>query len=436
MASTSATIVARILTSPTRRAFGRSLAEMGRRMSNAPHSVDYFHRVDDPYCHLMVQVLPEFARRFGLHLRAHVIGRVDPDMLPEKEMLEAYDLRDAADLARLYGLDFPADPTRRGEAVAERAGLRLAEAAASPRFLEEARRIGDAFWTGGEIEPPAHPETARAHLSVSENFLKRKGHYFAATLRYGGEWYWGLDRLGHLEERLTALGLGGGEIRYDRTWAGVMEKSDRAPAPDEPPLEFYFSIRSPYSYVGFRRVRDFAAAMSLRLELKPVLPMMMRGMKVPTAKRVYIITDTKREAERAGLPFGLIADPLGAGVERVYAVAHWARETGGAETMERFFDCAYRGIWSQAIDAGSDAGLKKLVVRAGLDWSDARAALDAEGWRDWVQANRDEMFGLGLWGVPSLRFGDTAVWGQDRFWRIREAVEAGRGAAADRDRAG
>ena len=33
-----------------------------------------------------------------------------------------------------------------------------------------------------------------------------------------------------------------------------------------------------------------------------------------------------------------------------------------------------------------------------------------------------ESQGLGLWGVPSYRVGETAVWGRDRLWAIQQAV--------------
>ena len=38
--------------------------------------------------------------------------------------------------------------------------------------------------------------------------------------------------------------------------------------------------------------------------LRPVLPMVMRGLPVPREKQLYIVLDTKREAEDAGVAFG------------------------------------------------------------------------------------------------------------------------------------
>ena len=74
------------------------------------------------------------------------------------------------------------------------------------------------------------------------------------------------------------------------------------------------------------------------------------------------------------------------------------------------------------IDAGSDRGLRTIVERAGLSWAEAREALKDEAWRLTAEKNREELFALGLWGVPSFRVGDTAVWGQDRLWAVRDAL--------------
>ena len=81
-----------------------------------------------------------------------------------------------------------------------------------------------------------------------------------------------------------------------------------------------------------------------------------------------------------------------------------------------------RGVWAEGIDAGSDRGLKLIAERAGLTWTDAQKALKDDAWRQIAEANRAEMLGLGLWGVPSFRVADTAVWGQDRLWAIQQAL--------------
>lgn len=51
---------------------------------------------------------------------------------------------------------------------------------------------------------PSDPLETRAQ---ADRLRQSLGHYLSAMLYYGGEWYWGIDRLHHLETRLQALGL-------------------------------------------------------------------------------------------------------------------------------------------------------------------------------------------------------------------------------------
>ena len=74
------------------------------------------------------------------------------------------------------------------------------------------------------------------------------------------------------------------------------------------------------------------------------------------------------------------------------------------------------------MDAGSDAGMKRIITAAGLDWKQARNVIDNDDWRAEAEANRTEMLDLGLWGVPSFRVDDVAVWGQDRLWAVDAAL--------------
>ena len=118
---------------------------------------------------------------------------------------------------------------------------------------------------------------------------------------------------------------------------------------------------------------------------------------------------------------------MGRPVERWFSLFPWARERGrSAELLLEFL----RAAWSQGVDTGSDAGLRLVVERAGLGWSDALAQLDRDdGWRAELETNRTEMFALGLWGVPSFRVRgggapDYSTWGQDRLWRVEEEIRA------------
>jgi 2-hydroxychromene-2-carboxylate isomerase len=263
-------------------------------------------------------------------------------------------------------------------------------------------------------------------LRREQALLLKFGHYSTATLYYGGEWYWGIDRLHYLASRLDSLGLCRDDVSGARlaSLQQVAQISLPVSPPDSarelPELEMFFSFRSPYSYLALQRTFSIADAFGLKLRVRPVLPMVMRGMRVPNSKLLYIAGDAVREAERLKIPFGKFADPTGVGVERCLAVYAYARnEKKGRDFLLR----ASRAIWAQGVDVATDTGLRKVTDACGLFWPDVKAALADGGWQKTAAENRDAMIESGCWGVPTLRLGDFAVWGQDRLWLLLRHVE-------------
>jgi len=357
----------------------RRKAEHRRRKAGRTHVVEYFHEPEDPYSRVLLEALPVFAARYEVELQVWRVGPPPDWAAPERQRLNAYSRTDAARLATRAGFDPDAGST------------------AARELLAGARDGGDA---------------RREQL----------GHYLGATLYYEGEWYWGLDRLHYLESRLADLGA----RRTDAPSAPLFAPPS-VPSPaastggDAPDLHWFLSFRSPYTYIATEKVRALADAWGARLRLRFVLPMRMRGLPVPKMKTRYIVTDVAREARRLGVPFGRIADPLGEPVQRGYSLLPWAIGQGrGYDYCLAFM----RGVWSRGIDAGSDRGLAHILADAGLDWQEAQAHLGTDDWRAVAEANRQELLELGLWGVPSFRVGNTAIWGQDRLWAVEEELRS------------
>ncbi len=272
-------------------------------------------------------------------------------------------------------------------------------------------------WRSGEAvpDPTGNPQKA---LAKGARERKRLGHYLGGTFHFEGEWYWGLDRLGYLEDRLAGIGWQEADHFVPRREATLQPATPAR----QPVLEAFISLRSPYSYIAMERLMALADAHKAALRLRPVLPMVMRGLPVPTAKRLYIVRDTKREAERLGVPFGLIADPVGRPAERVLAVTFHALKQGKGAAFAHSF---LKGVFAEGIDAGTRSGLLKLCKRAGLKATDMDAALVDQSWREEAEANREALLALGIWGVPAFRVDDRpAHWGQDRLWAVEQEMLA------------
>lgn len=271
-----------------------------------------------------------------------------------------------------------------------------------------------------------HKEAAAALIAKNQAMLASLGHYNCATLHYGGEWYWGVDRLHYLLARLDGLGLNktGKPNTALASIRQAMQLNLPGAVPDRarslPALELFYSFRSPYAYISLRSAYRIAEAFGLKLEVRPVLPMVMRGLPMPKVKLLYIARDAKREAARLGIPFHRISDAAGPGAERCIATFFYAK----SQRKEReFLFEAGNAIWNEATDIATDDGLRRVTEKAGLFWPEVKAALESNDWRAICEANREAMTDLGVWGVPVFRLGDTALWGQDRDWLIARQIE-------------
>lgn len=214
------------------------------------------------------------------------------------------------------------------------------------------------------------------------------------------------------------------------------------------PVDFYFSFRSPYSYLAVSQVRALAAEHALDITLRVVRPLAVRTpdffKSVNPMWPPYLFRDVTRIAERLDLPFrwprpdpvvqdfasgtiaadqphigrlsrlGVLAAEQGAGLAYVEAVSHL--------------------IWSGEVD-GWDQGdhLAHAAVAAGLDPAalDAQAAAEVDRLDAALVANEADQAAAGHWGVPLFVYRGEPFFGQDRLpdllWRIAQnrRTEAG-----------
>jgi len=420
------------LISPRLRSFRRALAEGARRVTGRPHVLKVFLELDDPYSYLLGSYLSDLESCYDVDIELYLTQALGGPHRPRADMLAVYAEQDCERLARELGVPFldrgRAPPVEHRRALIEL----LAKSHGEDHHKEEVLGAINTYWRGdaegaarlaGGVEPTGRGDKL---LAENEQMLRQLGHYNSATIYYAGEWYWGVDRLHYLLARLDQLGAaraGANKTRLASIRQVMQVSLPVAPpgtARELPPLELFFSFRSPYSYLAIERVFSIADAFGLELKLRPVLPMVMRGLPVPRAKLIYITRDAMREAERHGIPFGRFVDPVGAGIERCMGVAAYAR---GEKREREFVLNAAEGVWARGVDVATDKGMRKITARTGLFWPDAKAAMRNDTWREVVKENRDAMEEAGSWGVPTMRLGDFVVWGQDRDWLLVRHIE-------------
>lgn len=427
--------VMRILASRRVQTLRQAAGRVRRGVAGHAPRVHYFHEVTDPFSHLAVQRLAALADRYAIAWVPHLVAGEESAYRGDAARFDPWALADARSVAACYGVEAPAVAGGVELVGAEGTASLLAPlvddaAEGEPRavaaFAAAATEAGRAFWAG---EAPNGGSSGRAEALVAEGtaLRRRLGHYQGAMFHFEGEWYWGLDRLYLLEKRLLREGYaraGASGLLLPRPVVAIPAGLDASSVT----LEYFPSLRSPYTAVGHGAVQGLVEASRVTLDVRPVMPMMMRGVPAPRAKQQYIISDAAREARAAGVPFERMVDPFGEPVRRALSLWAWVRAQGRGMP---FLDAYLRAAWAEGVDITSQDGLDHVLARAGLDARLAEVHFDDPASAALLDANLEDMLEAGLWGVPSFRVsggaGDAApfaCWGQDRIWRVAAEIVA------------
>lgn len=421
------------LANPQRLEKQRARYERERIETGLRHVVEYFHEVDDGYSHLAAQALSQLGERYDIDILCHLVTGPTGKNAAEPDLLIKLAQYDAQCIASHYGLQMPVEKSLPSASMLAKAAAILARQS-STSFMELAPDVGAALWSQdiaalnaiASRHGAAQTPQLNARLAAGNARREELKHYSGGMFHCAGEWYWGVDRLYHLEKRLTALGANSrpeAELLFPRPGIVTGPRSDTG----ELTLEIYPSLRSPYTAISFDRAVELARQTGVKLVVRPVLPMVMRGVPATRQKGMYIFFDTAREARESGVEYGKFYDPIGEPVRRCYSLYPWACEQGkGIALISSFLKSAF----AQGVNTNKDKGLQHVVEQAGLDWEQAKLRLgQAGGWEDELEKNRLAMYDAGLWGVPSFRLLDKqgkqvlALWGQDRLWLIAREIQ-------------
>ena len=357
------------------------LASQNKQLrAEAAPGLHFFHQPGEPHSELALQALPKIAARYGLTPQLHLVPGPSGANNPEPELLPLMAANDARRVAPYYGLQTDAN--------------------------------GDL-----PLSPVSEPE-AGAELQRS------LGHYGSGMFYLGGVWYWGVDRLCHLEARLRELGFDtqpDEPFCFARPSEQVAEGAGRGLT-----LEFYGSLRSPYTAIAWPRARALCEKSGVQLALKPVLPMVMRGAPVSRVKGFYIFGDTAREAELHGQRFGPFYDPIGEPVKRAYRLLPALRASG---QFDDFYGAFLRAAFQEGRNLSTRRGFCRLLKDCGLDKSLWQQASANRAMPEEIENNRLAMYALPSWGVPTIRLLDEQgeelfhAFGQDRLWLVARYLE-------------
>ena len=238
----------------------RLKAEKKRQEENRPHEVLYFHKVDDPYSHLTIQYIEKLKSSFDIILTPVLVGDEDPKSIHEPSLYSVYCLEDAKRIAPFYGIELSADSYPKSDLI-DKANSILS-VVEDKDFSEVGSIVSDALWHDNETalnelakKYNATEDVVKSKIELGNKLRNDKGYYFGSAFYYEKELYWGVDRIHHLEDRLTELGIKkeliNEPICAPEITAPSILRSDRSVQ-----LSYYPSLNSPYTYVSAKRVRE------------------------------------------------------------------------------------------------------------------------------------------------------------------------------------
>jgi 2-hydroxychromene-2-carboxylate isomerase len=195
-------------------------------------------------------------------------------------------------------------------------------------------------------------------------------------------------------------------------------------------IDYYFSLLSPWAYIGNRFFIEIARRHAARVVYKPVLlnEVFSQTGGVPLAKRHparqdYRLVELQRWRLKRGLAFHLWPKhwPFDADLANCAVLAVAA----GADPGD-FVQKAFNGVWEGQLDLADPAALGSLLHEGGLD-ADAMIALaKSDEIRAAYERNRLEAIAAGVFGSPAYVLDGEVFWGQDRLDLLEDGLASGR----------
>ena len=180
-------------------------------------------------------------------------------------------------------------------------------------------------------------------------------------------------------------------------------------------LRFHFDYISPYSYLAWCRVGDFAREHDLRVEPKPTLLAALLnhlGHKGPgeiPEKRTYLFKDCLRMAAQLNVPFVPVSSHPFNPLPSLRATLLDMDD----DTRQQLVTKLFNATWAESRDVGSPEVVAEVCADAGVP--DAVARIKEPAVKKRLLDASYEAIRLRVFGVPTMIVDDELFWGNESF---------------------
>jgi len=205
-------------------------------------------------------------------------------------------------------------------------------------------------------------------------------------------------------------------------------------------IDYFFSIVSPWTFLGHARFMAAAARNGARVRFIPVelgsvfaesggLPLARRA---PQRQR-YRLLELQRWRVKLGVDFHLHPAhwPLNGALADKVLIAALARGHNIAPLLPLIFS----GIWQKQQNLADPQVIAAMCDEVGLPGADLLAAAETAEVDAAYLANREQALAADVFGAPAYVLDGEVFWGQDRIELLEDALASGRAAFHPMERA-
>jgi 2-hydroxychromene-2-carboxylate isomerase len=196
-------------------------------------------------------------------------------------------------------------------------------------------------------------------------------------------------------------------------------------------LDYYFSLLSPWAYIGHASLMDIVGRYGLTVNYKPVALAQVfadtGGLPLPKrhpARQRYRMFELQRWREKRGLAFHLHPKfwPFDGNLADRFVIATVA----AGHDPDPLLRAAFTAVWEREQNLGDESTLSDIARAAGLPATELLAAAKADAAQKRYEANVRDAIAVDAFGSPCYVLDGEVFWGQDRLGLLDDALASGR----------
>ena len=195
-------------------------------------------------------------------------------------------------------------------------------------------------------------------------------------------------------------------------------------------VEYYYSVASPYAYLGVKKFQEIVKKYSLEVIEKPIdlvgtVFAETGGTPVPKrhpSRQQYRLVEIERFGNKLNIninkqpKFFPPADPHKAALFTIASIKSGLSIDFGKEVLTK--------LWSEEKDISQDSVLEEVCNKFKLNFNEIKTVANSEEIKSIYLSNSNDAIAQGVFGAPSFIMNNELFWGQDRLDFLEDKIKS------------